>query len=317
MTLPYALPAWATSIDTTRVVALRGLPASGKTTIARLVQAELPAGSVIRINNDELTATLLGLAAVHSPENAAFLRQARVGLLAAALNIPTVRLVILDNTNLSDRTVRELEKTAHQFGAQFVVDDSLLNVPVEECIRRDASRERPVGENVIRKMASQAARLRPFTPRQVPDIAPIAPYHNSPELPATVIVDVDGTLALMGDRSPYDWHRVGEDTPNLPVVNHVRDLVAGGHHVTIMSGRDVSARAATQAWLDTFVAPGLPLFMRTAGDMRADDIVKAELFTAHIADKFHVRYVLDDRDRVVAFWRAVGLSCWQVAPGAF
>ena len=31
----------------------------------------------------------------------------------------------------------------------------------------------------------------------------------------TWIVDIDGTVAIMGDRSPFDWARVGEDLPNI------------------------------------------------------------------------------------------------------
>ena len=46
-----------------------------------------------------------------------------------------------------------------------------------------------------------------------------------------VIVDIDGTLALRtGDRSPFDWHRVGEDTPNPPVIELVQLIHAAGRH---------------------------------------------------------------------------------------
>ena len=57
--------------------------------------------------------------------------------------------------------------------------------------------------------------------------------------------------------------------------------------------------------------------MRAAKDTRGDDVVKAELFDAHIRRRFHVRVVLDDRDRVVALWRRLGLPCWQVDYGDF
>ena len=59
------------------------------------------------------------------------------------------------------------------------------------------------------------------------------------------------------------------------------------------------------------------LWMRAAKDTRGDDVVKAELFDAHIRRRFHVRVVLDDRDRVVALWRRLGLPCWQVDYGDF
>ena len=37
----------------------------------------------------------------------------------------------------------------------------------------------------------------------------------------TWIVDIDGTVAIMGDRSPFDWARVGEDLPKSPVITVV------------------------------------------------------------------------------------------------
>ena len=59
------------------------------------------------------------------------------------------------------------------------------------------------------------------------------------------------------------------------------------------------------------------LFMRASGDTRKDEIVKLELFDAHVRGKYDVRLVLDDRDRVVRMWRSIGLTCLQVADGEF
>jgi len=59
------------------------------------------------------------------------------------------------------------------------------------------------------------------------------------------------------------------------------------------------------------------LLMRAAGDSRRDSIVKREIFDARIRDVWQVKGVLDDRDQVVRMWRALGLTCVQVAPGDF
>lgn len=56
--------------------------------------------------------------------------------------------------------------------------------------------------------------------------------------------------------------------------------------------------------------------MRADGDCRGDDVVKAEML-AEIQKTHDVFLVLDDRDRVVNFWRSTGLVCWQVSPGNF
>jgi hypothetical protein len=46
-------------------------------------------------------------------------------------------------------------------------------------------------------------------------------------------------------------------------------------------------------------------------------VVKGELFDAHVRHRFNVRVSLDDRDRVVALWRRLGLPTWQVNYGDF
>jgi len=42
-----------------------------------------------------------------------------------------------------------------------------------------------------------------------------------------------------------------------------------------------------------------------------------EIFDNHIAPKYNISYVLDDRDRVVDMWRSLGLTCFQVDWGNF
>lgn len=312
----YALPAEG---EPPRVLILRGIPGSGKSTFAKtIVQTHQP-GAVVRLNNDDLATMLFGTpwGASGNQGAAALLAEARETMLATALRQPSTRLVIVDNTNLSLRTVNGLARVAMRQGATVQVDDRFLSVPEAECVRRDALRTTPVGASVIGKMARQAARLRPWTAPS-PEMPTVTPYpNNNLALPETIIVDVDGTLAVMTDRSPYEWDKVGQDVPNMPVVSFVRSLLADGKHVTVMSGRDGVCREKTQAWLDTHVAPGLTLHMRTAGDQRKDAFVKHELFQAHIADQYRVGLVLDDRDQVVRVWRALGLPTWQVAEGDF
>ncbi len=48
-------------------------------------------------------------------------------------------------------------------------------------------------------------------------------------LPEAILCDLDGTLALMGDRSPYDASRCDElDKPNWPVIECVKAMYARG-----------------------------------------------------------------------------------------
>jgi hypothetical protein len=148
------------------------------------------------------------------------------------------------------------------------------------------------------------------------------PYLYTPDLTLSPawIVDVDGTLALRREgpdaRSPYDWHRVGEDAPNRPVVELVAAL-AEQAAIVVMSGRDECCRSDTEAWLTMHVPGWTELHMRPAGDMRKDAVVKRELFETRVAGRWNVLGVIDDRAQVVAMWRGMGLMCAQVAPGDF
>ena len=77
----------------------------------------------------------------------------------------------------------------------------------------------------------------------------VAVYEADPELPPAVLVDIDGTVALMGGRSPYDMSRVGEDQPNAAVITAVRAMHAFGHHIVFCSGRTDDGQAKTERWL--------------------------------------------------------------------
>ncbi|WP_205752484.1 hypothetical protein [Cryptosporangium phraense] len=137
--------------------------------------------------------------------------------------------------------------------------------------------------------------------------------------PSTVLVDVDGTLAArVTDRSPYDWHRVGEDVPVAAVVTAVRALSAAGHAIVVLSGRDESCRRQTESWLTHHLdVPYRELHMRRAKDNRRDDVVKREIYERYVRDRYEVAFVLDDRNQVVRMWRRLGLVCFQVADGNF
>jgi len=135
----------------------------------------------------------------------------------------------------------------------------------------------------------------------------------------TFLVDLDGTVALRDERSPYDWSRVGEDRPNAPVVTVVRALAAAGHRIVYMSGRSEEARAATNTWIAAHIGvPGAALYMRPAGDHRPDEVVKRALYEVYVRPRYPVTAVLDDRAKVVRMWRDVlGLPVLQVADGDF
>lgn len=133
------------------------------------------------------------------------------------------------------------------------------------------------------------------------------------------IVDIDGTLAVRGNRGPFEWHRVGEDYPNL-AVRQVVQALAMHPNVGILvavTGREECSRRQTILWLDAQNVPFGELHMREDGDYRSDEVVKEQIYRDKIDGRLAVLGVLDDRTRVVAMWRRLGLVCLQVAEGDF
>jgi alkanesulfonate monooxygenase SsuD/methylene tetrahydromethanopterin reductase-like flavin-dependent oxidoreductase (luciferase family) len=135
--------------------------------------------------------------------------------------------------------------------------------------------------------------------------------------PTAWIVDIDGTLARMTGRSPFDWARVGEDEPVVAVVSAVTALARDGHRIIVMSGRDAVCRTETEQWLALHDVPYDDLHMRPEGNTEQDAVIKRRLFDEHVRHQYAIVGVLDDRDQVVALWRSLGLPCFQVAPGDF
>jgi hypothetical protein len=141
---------------------------------------------------------------------------------------------------------------------------------------------------------------------------------------SAVIVDVDGTVALRplteGARGPYDWARVGEDVPNVPVIELLQCLRNEWWQTDfiVVSGRSDICREETGEWIMLHGVPCDYLHMRERGDNRPDVEVKAEIYLREIKPYYRVRCVFDDRNAVVEMWRyQFGLTVMQVAEGNF
>lgn len=132
-----------------------------------------------------------------------------------------------------------------------------------------------------------------------------------------ILVDVDGTLALRGNRSPYDFTRVEDDAPNLPVIAVVRALHDRGFRIVALSGREESCMMQTAAWILQHLGFAPDLYMRARGDHRPDHTVKKELLEGIVKDGDEVFLALDDRDQCVNLWRSLGIVTFQVAEGNF
>jgi len=141
-------------------------------------------------------------------------------------------------------------------------------------------------------------------------------------LPTAIIVDIDGTLAIMGERSPFNYGLVHLDEVNRPVADLIDVERKSSKHTRIiyLSGRSDECRDATRQWLDNngLLSNEDELYMRAEGDYRKDSIIKKELFYENVQGRFRIKYVLDDRDQVVEMWRReLNLPCFQVYFGDF
>jgi predicted kinase len=297
-----------------------GLPASGKTTAARQMLAE-SAGRMRRVNLDDIRHML-----DHNGQSKVWSRAHE----ATALDIQDAAVrsaiaggfdVVVDNTHLTPSIPKRI-KAAAAGQAAFVVHD-FTHVPIDECIRRDALRgEATVGEDVIRRLADNHAKATKngwrLTAEWLSDEPSVKPYEPDLSLPAAVMCDIDGTLALHDGRGPYDFERCVEDKLNASVLRALWSFrLANDDRIILLSGRQEEYRPHTERWLAQHQVPYTELHMRPAGDRRRDDIVKAELFDTHVRHRYAVRVSLDDRDRVVALWRRMGIPTWQVNYGAF
>jgi predicted kinase len=295
----------------TTLTITRGLPGSGKTTWAKAQPG------LVRVNRDELRRMLHG-GRLGSPS--AELQVTLAHRAAAGALLRRGVDVVCDDTNLRARVARDLAELAASCGAAVAIRD-FTDVEVDECVRRDAARDPSsrVGEEVIRGMHARYLAGRAL-PLPVPEVhTPIrAVYTPPPDAPEAVLVDIDGTVALIGDRSPYDMTRVHTDTANPAVVTAVRAMHAAGYRIVFCSGRTDDCREATGRWLDEHVGVGYEaLFMRATGDARRDAVVKAEIFELQIRSRYRIVGVFDDRGQVVRMWRALGLTVFQVADGGF
>lgn len=304
-----------------KVIILKGLPASGKSTWSREYMASHP--NTKRVNKDDLRAMIDN--GVWDRDREKFILQIRDDIILQSLKKSFD--VIVDDTNLSPKHINRIKATTPNT-AEIVINDEFLDVSLVECIQRDQDRENSVGRKVIEGMYNQFLSKNPmsreeksqvwfktFTDRTVEYV----PYDVN--LEDIIICDIDGTIALKGDRSPFDYTRVKEDLPHEPVIAFIkeyayREIVS---HIIMVSGREGTdqVRLDTLDWLDRYEIPYYDLLTRKAGDYRKDVIIKTEIYEEHIKGKYNVLFVLDDRNQTVAGWRKLGLPTFQVAEGDF
>lgn len=288
-----------------KVIICKGLPASGKSTWAKEFVKENK--GAVRINKDDLREMLHGGEWNSKNEN---LVVATRDILIREYMFKGLDTIIIDDTNFCPKHEKQIRDVVDDFNSlnvltQYQIEVKFFDTPLEECLKRDAKREKSVGKDVILKMWNQY--LKP------------KPVEIIKGLPDAIICDLDGTLAILNGRHPYDASTCYDDLVCNPIRNILDEFsdISFKHQLIFVSGREDKYIEQTYKWIiyKANLQYDFSLFMRKTGDNRDDTIVKREIYENEIKGKYNVSFVFDDRPKVVRMWKNLGLFVFNVGDG--
>lgn len=299
------------------IFVMKGCPGSGKSTWAHN-RMLVSSGMIKRISNDDLRSCLdFG---VWSKENELHIKHVREMLLKDLISRQYD--IIIDNVHAGTQHFDRYLKIVEEANEDYVIEEVPIYCDLETAKQRDSLRPTPVGPDVVTKWWKALGKesFADYVPRKVVFQKKDYRIEQNKNLPRAVICDLDGSLALIGNRNPYDASTSDQDEVNVPVSKAVYAAWLAGAHVIFMSGRprkyeEPTRKFIAKCFLDLDIQ--YDLYMRANDDYRKDADVKEELFKAHVLPKYRVDYVIDDRNSVVRRWRQLGLTCLQVAEGDF
>ena len=275
----------------TQLLMLKGLPASGKTTYAKELEQS---GKWVRVNKDDIRKEYFPDYQFKDEKEVLYIEDSEI-----IAELKEGNNVVVDDTNFAPKHQVRLEKIAKELGAEFKV--LFIDTPLEVCIKRNRKRPNNVPMEAILSMYRKY--IAPLREKAIE-------YNEN--LEEAILVDVDGTLAHICDRDPYDASRAMGDSLDDAVSNIVNMAYGHGYKVIVLTGRHSGHLQVTTEWLEEKGVNYDEIFCRDEGDDRPDYIVKRELFEANIRDKYNVKYVIDDRPSVCRMWRSIGLKVLQV-----
>lgn len=133
-----------------KLIIVRGLQGSGKSTLAEKWLAEEPTRRS-RINRDTIRKTYFN-SYWGEGVNEETVTEIEHGIVRAlmidGITSEAGRDIMVDNTNLKAASVIPYLQFAEDF--EYEVEFIDIHVPLEELLQRDGTREKPVGEDVIR-----------------------------------------------------------------------------------------------------------------------------------------------------------------------
>jgi len=141
-----------------------------------------------------------------------------------------------------------------------------------------------------------------------------------PKLPFCIIIDIDQTLAIRGNRGIFEFEKALEDTINPYLVQLLIYLSKGRDpnyflFLFFFTGREGKYREVTTNWLHKNNIAFDQLYMRETGDLKtkAADL-KENLYITHIAHKYNVLCAIDDDLSVIDKFQSLGIYTMLVDP---
>lgn len=296
---------------------LIGVSCAGKSTYA---QERLKENSnLIRVNRDDLRLCNFGASQTDTEyykhknlkKREDYISVVANAMIREALN--NGKDVIIDNTNLDFKYIKAfIDNFNHLSDIKLTVfEEDYVVIKMRLSLRFKGSDNIGYIDKQFRQFEALKNKIgdRLFYPKQ--------DYYLVQGLLPCYIVDLDGTLALKGNRGIFEEEKVFIDRVNDPVARVIRGL-AFSNKIIYLSGRTDSCRSETQRWLSTnnLWFPTSALFMRPTGDSRADWIVKEELFDKYVHGRYNTIGVFDDRMQVIEnTWNKLGVFVFNVNQG--
>lgn len=293
-----------------KIIVLQGVPASGKSTWAKEYVKDKP--DWVIVNRDSIREAT---GKYWVPSRESYITKLEDYSVKTA--IQNNLNVIIDATNLNKITISKWNKFAEELNADIEFKE--FKVDFNTAYWRDTNRERKVGLGVLKTFFNKYYPDEPLTILNSSNSKERTYLKQDETLPQAIIVDIDGTLSIMHDRGPFDYHLVNNDLPNNPVIDLINTL-SKQYQILIVTGREQTdiCQQETIKWLNRYLTfNDWKLFMRKPNDYRKDGIIKQEIYNKYIKDNYYITAVFEDRDSAVKGWRDLGLLCNQVYYGDF
>lgn len=282
---------------------IRGLPSSGKTTIATEM-AKKQGGSIFRTSIDELRKSMFSGKTSNHIEIKLRLVQEKIINQLLKHDVSC----IVDNNNLSVEELVKWNRIACSNNAKVKIQE--VRTSVEECIRLDNTRTSPFGNHIIWKEALKNKMWMTYN--------------------GIVLCDLDGTIANIEERLKHiqgeykDWEsfyaEINTDTLRKEVLEDVLDTIdVMGYDLFLVTGRNEKYRNETVRWLKKHCPELLDeakcIFMRGEKDFRPDTEVKQDIVSMIGSENIHLVY--DDLPHILDMYRKHKIATIDCGEGGY